>query len=44
VGRRIAVFVEKEFFTGGPPLLPLLFPKTRVIPKKENPSLRAFDD
>jgi len=21
-GRRIEVFVEKEFFTGGPPLLP----------------------
>jgi len=38
------VFLEKEFFTGGPPLLPPLFLKARVIPKKENPSLRGFDD
>jgi hypothetical protein len=28
------VFLEKEFFTGGPPLLPPLFLKARVIPKK----------
>ena len=28
----------------GGPLLPTLFPKARVIPKKENPNLRGFDD
>jgi hypothetical protein len=37
-------FAGKEFFTGGPPLLPPLFLKARVIPKKENPSLQGFDD
>jgi len=37
-------FREKEFFTGGPQLLPPLFLKARVIPKKGNPSLRGFDD
>jgi hypothetical protein len=42
--RRIEVFVEKEFNTGGPPPLPPLFPKTYVIPKKKNPSLGGFDD
>jgi hypothetical protein len=36
--------VKKEFFTGGPPLLPSLFSKAPVIPKKENQSLRGFDD
>ena len=30
--------------SGGPPLLPPLFLKARVIPKKENPGLRGFDD
>jgi hypothetical protein len=43
-GRRIEVFVEKGIVTGGLPLLPPLFPKACVIPKKENPSLRGFDD
>jgi len=43
-GRRMEVFLEKKFFTGGPPLLPLLFQKARVIPKKKKPSLRGFDD
>jgi len=37
-------FLEKEFFTGGPPLLPPLFLNARVIPKKKNLSLRGFDD
>jgi len=37
-------FLKNEFFTGGPPLLPPLFLKARVIPKKENPGLRGFDD
>jgi hypothetical protein len=37
-------FLKNEFFTGGPSLLPPLFLKARVIPKKENPGLRGFDD
>jgi hypothetical protein len=43
-GRRIEVFVEKEFVTGGPPLLPLnLLPRHLVIPNSDNHAFTGFD-
>jgi hypothetical protein len=42
-GPPVTLFPRKPQ-SGGPPLLPTFCPKARVIPKKENPSLRGFDD
>jgi len=43
-GRRKEVFLKKEFFIGGPPLLPLnLLPLNRVIPNSDNHAFINYD-